>query len=61
MTAEQIIEKIEKVKVLCAEIEQILDSIQNDEVSSELNAKIDKLLPAVRRFKLEDKKETFGS
>lgn len=60
MTPEQIIEKIEKVKALCAEIEQILNSIPSDEASSELNAKIDKLLPAVRRFKAEDKIETFG-
>lgn len=59
MTAEQIIEKIEKVKVLCGEIEQILDSIQNDEASTELNAKIDKLLPAVRRFRIENKYEEF--
>lgn len=59
MTAEQIIEKIEKVKALCGEIEQILDSIPNEEASSELNAKIDKLLPAVRRFKIEDKYEDF--
>lgn len=59
MTAEQIIEKMEKAKALCAEIEQILDSIPNDEASSEVNAKIDSLLPAVRRFKIEDKYEDF--
>lgn len=59
MTATQIIEKIEQVKTLCVQIEQILNSIPNDEASSELNAKIDRLLPAVRRFNIEDKYEDF--
>jgi ElaB/YqjD/DUF883 family membrane-anchored ribosome-binding protein len=59
MTPEQIIEKMEKVKTLCAEIETLLDSIPNDEASSEINRKIDKLLPAVRKFLKEDKYEDF--
>lgn len=59
MTPEQIIEKMERVKALCVEIDQILNSIPNEEASSEVNAKIDILLPAVRKFKLEDKYEDF--
>lgn len=53
-------QKIEAVKKLAAQIAEILDTIEPNEVDAETNRKINNLLPAARQFNIKDKRETFG-